>query len=191
MSTSTTTIASYSASTIAKLFDITERRVHQLVKERVLPKASRGNYELVPCIKGYIKYLRERSLGSIDMEENNPNIANERARLIKMQADKLAMEIDEEKGRLLDADKAARAWDNLIARCRAVLLGIPNRLANQVVAINNAKEVAQLLKKAIYEALEELSTTENIGEEIDDTQIETETQGSTERDQELLDPISQ
>lgn len=189
MSTSTTTMPSYPASTIAKLFDLTERRVHQLVKERVLPRSSRGNYELVSCIKGYINYLRERSLGAVDIEENNPNIANERARLIKMQADRLAMEIDEEKGRLLDAEKAIRAWDNLIARCRAVLLGIPNRLANQVVAINNAKEVAQLLKKAIYEALEELSTTENIGEGIDDTQYET--QEDTEQSKELREPIDQ
>jgi phage terminase Nu1 subunit (DNA packaging protein) len=148
--------------------------VHQLVKDGILPKASRGNYELVPSIKGYIKYLRDRSLGAIDMEENNPNIANERARLIKMQADKLAMEINEEKGKLLDAEKATSAWDNLIARCRAVLLGVPNRLANQIVAINNAQEVAQILKKAIYEALEELSTTENIGEPLDETQDETQ-----------------
>ncbi|MGB4191881.1 MAG: hypothetical protein WBJ81_04970, partial [Rickettsiales bacterium] len=96
--------SAYPASTIAKLFSITERRVHQLVQERVLPKASRGDYELVSCVQGYIKYLRERSLGSVDIEENNPNIANERARLIKMQADRLAMEIDEEKGRLLDAE---------------------------------------------------------------------------------------
>lgn len=189
MSTSTTTMPAYPASTIAKLFNITERRVHQLVQERVLPKASRGNYELVSCVQGYIKYLRDRSLGSVDIDENNPNIANERARLIKMQADKLAMEIDEEKGKLLDADKAIKAWDNLIARCRAVLLGIPNRLANQVVAINNAQEVAQLLKKAIYEALEELSTTENIEEEIDETQHET--QEGTDQDKELFDPIDQ
>lgn len=181
--------SAYPASTIAKLFSITERRVHQLVQERVLPKASRGDYELVSCVQGYIKYLRERSLGSVDIEENNPNIANERARLIKMQADRLAMEIDEEKGRLLDAERATRAWDNLIARCRAVLLWIPNRLANQILAINNAKEVAQLLKKAIYEALEELSTTENIGEEIDETQHET--QDDIEQDKELLKSIDQ
>jgi len=189
MSTSTTTMPAYPASTIAKLFSITERRVHQLVQERVLPKASRGNYELVSCVQGYIKYLRERSLGSVDLDENNPNIANERARLIKMQADKLAMEIDEEKGRLLDADKATRAWDNLIARCRAVLLGIPNKLANQVVAINNPEEVAQLLKKAIYEALEELSTTENIGEDLDE--IQNEIQSDVEQNKELLDTADQ
>lgn len=170
----------YPVSTIAKLFDLTERRVQQLTKEGVIPKSSRGKYELVPTVKGYINYLKGRaSDGSIT------NVATERARLIKMQADKLAIELDEEKGRLLDAEKAIKAWDNLISHCRAVLLGIPNRLANQVVAINNAQEVAQILKQAIYEALEELSTTENIWEEID------ETQEGSDQDQELLDPISE
>ena len=164
----------YPVSTIAKLFDLTERRVQQLTKEGIIPKSSKGKYELVPSVKGYINYLKERSLGASDMEANNSNIANERASLIKMQADKLAMEIDEEKGRLLDVKKAETAWDNLIAHCRAVLLGIPNRLANQIVEINNPEEVALILKQAIYEALTELSTTENIGEETDETQDDIE-----------------
>lgn len=183
-SSTSTSASSYPASTIAKLLSITERRVHQLVKEAILPKASRGNYDLVQSVQGYIKYLRARSLGTADMDANNPNIAVERVRLIKMQADRLAMDIDEEKGRLLDAEEAARGWDNLIAHCRAVLLGIPNRLANQVAAINNAQEIAQILKQAIYEALIELSTTENIGKAIDQTQHEA--QEAVEQNKELL-----
>ena len=180
---------SYPVSTIAKLFDLTERRVQQLAAEGVIPKASKGKYELVPCVKGYINYLKQRSLGEV----TNPNIATERARLLKMQADKLAMEIDEEKGRLLDAEKAARAWDNLIARCRAVLLGIPNRLANQVIAINNAQEAAHILKQAIYEALEELSTTENTGDPLDETHNQTKdvAEQNTEQHKALLDQDSQ
>ena len=48
--------------TISKLLDLTPQRVTQLVNEGVIPRKERGRYELVPVVRGYIKYLRERGL---------------------------------------------------------------------------------------------------------------------------------
>ncbi len=152
---------SYSVSTIAKLFDLTERRVQQLAKEGIIPKAAKGKYELVPAVQGYIKYLRASK------EDTPTNISAERARLLKMQADKLSMAIDLEREKLLDADKAAAGWDNLIARCRSNLLGIPSRLAFQVTVVE-PREAERLMKSAIYDALTELSNNKNIGTPLDD-----------------------
>lgn len=172
-------ISSYPSTTIAKLLDITERRVHQLVKEGILPRASRGNYELVPCVQGYIRYLRRERLANNDVMPISSS--SERTRLIKIQADKLELEMGILKGKILYAKEAETGWNNLVARCRAVLLGIPNRLAHQLASISNPQELAHLLKQAIYEALLELTTTNNIGEEIH------ETAEDTKQDQELSD----
>ena len=46
---------------IAKLLDLSERRVQQLSREGVIPKATRGQYDLVGSVRGYVRYLRSRN----------------------------------------------------------------------------------------------------------------------------------
>ena len=58
---STTT---YPIATIAMLLMCTPRWVQHLSREGVIPKAERGHYELVPAVQGYIKYLRDRTIGA-------------------------------------------------------------------------------------------------------------------------------
>lgn len=43
----------------AALLDLTERRVQQLAREGVIPKASHGRYPVAGAVRGYIGYLRE------------------------------------------------------------------------------------------------------------------------------------
>lgn len=167
----------YPASSIAKLFDLTERRIQQLAQEKIIPKSIKGKYELVPSVQGYIKYLKANAKNNKETESTEIRI--EKVRLLRMQADKLTMEIEKEQGKLIDAKKAAVIWDNLVTRCKSVLLAIPNRLASQVIAINNVEEVALLLKQAIYEALTELSTIEVeklLDEDLDQNETEDEEQ---------------
>ena len=54
----------YPVNVISKLLDLTPQRVGQLVSAGVIPKAERGRYELVPCVRGYIRYLRDRAVGA-------------------------------------------------------------------------------------------------------------------------------
>lgn len=72
----------YPASTIAKLFNLTERRVQQLSKEGVIPKAERGKYELIGAVQGYVRYLQERSqgrstTGGFDLAQERAHLARE------------------------------------------------------------------------------------------------------------------
>jgi hypothetical protein len=43
---------------IARLLDLSERRVQQPSGEGVIPKAERGHYDLVGAVRGYLVYLR-------------------------------------------------------------------------------------------------------------------------------------
>ena len=47
---------------IARLLDLSERRVQQLSREGVIPKAERGQYDLVGSVRGYVRYLRDQVL---------------------------------------------------------------------------------------------------------------------------------
>lgn len=48
----------YPKETIASLLNISERRVEQLVKKRVIPKAGRGVFDLGPTVQAYVRYLQ-------------------------------------------------------------------------------------------------------------------------------------
>lgn len=73
----------YPASFYAKLFNVTERRIQQLAKDKVIPKAARGKYPLIGVIQGYVQYLQERSLGQ---EFSDGDLRAERLRLTRAQA---------------------------------------------------------------------------------------------------------
>ena len=55
----------YPIAVISKLLDLSPRRVYQLANEGVIPRAEKGRYELVPAVRGYIRYLRDRAIGAI------------------------------------------------------------------------------------------------------------------------------
>src|SRR3972149_345185 len=91
----------YPVDVISKLLDLTPRRVQHLANEGVIPRAEKGRYELVPAVRGYIRYLRDRSVGRDGVVI--PDIASERARLTREQADRVAMENAKARGELLPA----------------------------------------------------------------------------------------
>lgn len=40
---------------ISRLLDLSERRVQQLSREGVIPKANRGQYDLIGSVRGYVR----------------------------------------------------------------------------------------------------------------------------------------
>ena len=45
---------------IARLLDLSERRVQQLSRKGVIPKAERGQYDLIGSVRGYVRYPPSR-----------------------------------------------------------------------------------------------------------------------------------
>jgi phage terminase Nu1 subunit (DNA packaging protein) len=50
------------AAEMAEMLQLSPRRLQQLATEGIIPKISRGRYELAPVVQAYINYLRERTL---------------------------------------------------------------------------------------------------------------------------------
>ena len=150
-------LESFPASTIAKLFHLTERRVQQLAKEGAIPKAGRGKYELAGCVQGYVKYLQARADG---MGVEPVDLHEQRTRLLKAQADKVEMEVLTLSGGLIPADQVVLAWQQLVAAFRARCLAMTSRLAPQLAGNNDIQAIKVSITDAVYEALEELSRFE-------------------------------
>ena len=140
----------YSVGVIAKLLNVTERRVQQMVKEGIIPKAERGKYDLIPCVQGYIKYLQDLAFGK-DMIPTD--IHTTRARLLAAQAEIAEMEAAEKKERLLDAGKVAGWWAKIVTNAKQNLLGIPSKAAPVLHACKTVAEIKAELQAMINEAL--------------------------------------
>jgi phage terminase Nu1 subunit (DNA packaging protein) len=141
---------------IARLLDLSERRIQQLSREGVIPKAERGQYDLVAAVRGYVAYLRDLA---VKAQAGAPDFGAERARLIKAKADLAEMEADGRRGDLLPAEAVEAAWTSVLARLRSRLLVLPDRLAPLCHEETTIAGVRDQIRKAVREALDELATT--------------------------------
>lgn len=142
---------------IAKLLDLSERRVQQLSREGVIPKATRGQYDLVGSVRGYVRYLRDQALRA---QAGAPDYASERARFIRARADLAEMEAEEKRGSLIAAEDVETAWIAVLAALRTRLLALPDRLAPRLHAEESPAGMRDLMRGAVREALEELAETD-------------------------------
>lgn len=143
--------------TIAKLLDLTERRVNQLAKEGVLPKAARGRYELVPVVRAYISYLRDRAVNS---DVGPDDYATQRTRLTKAKADMAEMEKQQMENSLIPAEDVSDAWEAMVSNMKAKMLSLPSKVSTSVFVAEDVSETKRLIKEQVNEALAELATIE-------------------------------
>jgi phage terminase Nu1 subunit (DNA packaging protein) len=144
--------ATHPVETIARLLDLSTRRVQQLSKEGVIPRAERGRYEISASVRGYIAYLKERSI--------NPGVVSfdeVRARKTAAEAEMAEIDLKEKKGLLIPTEEVARSWAEIIGACRSKLLSMPAKIA-PVVAVEEKPAICkQIVEEQVREALDELS----------------------------------
>jgi len=144
--------ATHGAATMAKLLDLSPRRVQQLVKDGVIPKMERGRYELVPVVRAYIHYLRERNIqaGVVSLEEV-------RTRKIKAEAELAEIDLAHQRGETINVDAAAIVWGEVLSVAKGRLLSIPAKLA-PIVAVEDAPAICKaLIEEQVFEVLDELA----------------------------------
>lgn len=144
----------YPVSTIAKLLDLTERRVQQLAREGVLPKAESGRYDLVQAVRGYVKYLRDRAVG----DASAADAYTERARLTRLTADKLELEIARQTGQLVDAAAVKKEAFSAGRQVRDRLMKIPDKLSPELATMDDAHAIRHRLLAEFREVLEALAS---------------------------------
>jgi phage terminase Nu1 subunit (DNA packaging protein) len=145
----------YPVTVISKLLDLTPRRVQHLANEGVIPRAEKGRYELVPAVRGYIRYLRDRSIGR-DGEQSS-DIASERARLTREQADKMAMENAKARGELIPTPLVQKSIERAFSAFGSRIDAIPRKAVPRLKGCSGDAAREKVLRELIREALHELS----------------------------------
>jgi phage terminase Nu1 subunit (DNA packaging protein) len=155
----------YPVSTIAKLLMLSDRRVQQLTKEGVIPKAERGRYELAPAVQGYIRYLQERSLRS---DQSPIDYHMEKARLTKAQADREEVEAAKAMGEVVSVKQVETNLANLFAEVRANFRNIPDRVVSALIGSTDEREVKAVLLREIDLVLDALAESDVLIEPAED-----------------------
>ena len=99
------------------------------------------------------EWLDDRSGGEL-------NYTQERAKLTKLQAEKVSLELDQQRGSLIPMELAIVTWQAHIGNARAKLLALPPKVAGQVIAMDSYLEIEQLVTSLIHETLDELASDE-------------------------------
>lgn len=156
--------ATTSAKILANVFDLTPSRVHQLVKEG-LPKENRGQFDLLKCVRWYVKYLHnviEKKAVPIP-GEGFAGEREERIRLLRADADLREMELAKERALVISISDYERTLADLILTTKARIMAIPPRVAPDVTGQTSRVMVQALIEKACKEALGSLARMENAG----------------------------
>ena len=154
-------MATVNAEKIAQALNLTESRVHQLVKEG-LPKEARGQYDPVKCMWWYIRYL-QRALERKAVPTLDGGFVGEREeriRLLRADADLREIELAKERSQLVSIDDVEREMTDLILTTKSRIMAVAPRLAPELLGETSRVMVHAKIDKALKEALLALSKRE-------------------------------
>ncbi len=160
---------------IAKLFQVTVRRIQQLTQEGILAtvEIKEGNrtlrrYDLMPTIQAYIKYLSDKAYG----REQKESVTDKEEQKLQAEVDikrakaKIAqLNLDELEGRMHSAEDVEAMTTDLCLAVRSALLSMPGQLAVDVAEATDAAEISEIIKSTVNDILDELSRYEYNPEE--------------------------
>ena len=90
-------------------------------------------------------------------DDDELDLQQEQAILVRKQAEKLQLQIDEQKGKLVKTEDVLEESSKCVMRIRSKLLALPTKMANAVHLAEDQAEIQHLLKEQIYDALTELA----------------------------------
>jgi hypothetical protein len=133
---------------LASHLGISSNRVHQLANDGLFKRLDgKKGFDSEQCVKAYIDHLKGKTKSAIE----------EKARLDKLRADKVEMEIAITKAELMSPEEAMEAWSKVVQACRSRILSIPTKAAPLLIGTKSAGEAQDILQRLTNEALKELA----------------------------------
>jgi terminase small subunit / prophage DNA-packing protein len=151
---------------VAAHLDLSTSRVDIFQKRGILPRADPGQLDLDACRVAYIRSIRARASGHGVYSKDGKilDLAAERARLAKEQADHHHMKNEQLRGSLLPRDEVTAAVQAAFSNVKARLLAIPTKAAPLVLRAKTLPAIKAQLTELIHEALGDLAKTKVIPE---------------------------
>lgn len=141
--------------TMANLLGYTRQRINQLAKEGILEKKAPGRFYLMLNVQRYIDFLKAGQ--HEEEEESQAAYWEEKALHEKAKREMAELKLAKLKNRLHDADDVEMVMTNMLATFRSRILGIPQKIAPQILGMENLAEINEMINQELELALAELS----------------------------------
>jgi phage terminase Nu1 subunit (DNA packaging protein) len=139
-----------SGAVLAERYGVSSRHINSLAERDLLARGPGGKqfYEYAST-RRYVEHLRKSSSGRVGIQE-------ERLRLVKMQANKIAFENSVAKGKHAPTAVMLRWFAESLGRLRGLMLAIPDRLASRLSHLtrHDIHEIDAEIRLAIQESVE-------------------------------------
>jgi len=134
----------YPIGTIAKLFDLTERRVQQLAKDNVIPKGIDGKYDLIGCVRGYVVFLR-KTVEQQGSGSSNATLKASRVELLEVQKKNAELAYQQKTGQLLLVADVEAVMMEAAAIFTGQKRALGSRLSSKLASMTDPKAILKLL----------------------------------------------
>jgi phage terminase Nu1 subunit (DNA packaging protein) len=155
-------------SELATIVGKTPQWIRQLTRDGTLKQSARGKYILGDAVQAYIEHVS----GGKE-EDKKPRYIDHKTEHERIKAERAALELARMRGELHAAEDVEAVMNDMLTAFRQKILAIPNKLAPQLVGIDDIGKVKAVLTKDLHEALAELSNYDpemfkDVGADTDD-----------------------
>jgi hypothetical protein len=152
----------------AKRLFITPRHFRRLQHDGILPKFAPNDVDLDLCCEMYLKHLQKSAAGRQERQPAKGDgkglvLEQERAKLAKVQAEKIELELRQRRGKLVDVDEVGQVLAVMDIAIRDRLLAVPMAAADRALEASltlGAAGIAEIYRVEINAALEALASAE-------------------------------
>lgn len=147
-----------SSGELAKVLGKSDRTIQMLAKAGTITcekVRNKNQYNLYTVVQEYIENLTKRDMPEASSLEEAK--VQEEVRYKRAKADMMELELQELDGQMHSADDVESMTTDLVLAIRSALLSLPGRLGVDIAAAESAAEASELIKKAVYEILDDLS----------------------------------
>lgn len=155
-----------STAKLARILGKSSRTIQDLAQQghiTSIKSGTRYSYDLNFAVQEYIRYICERDNKSTNSLVNQK--MQEDIRFKKAKADMMELNLEELEGHLHNAEDVESMTTDLILTVRSALLAMPGKLGVEVAEISDKMECSEVIKKCVYDILEDLSRYEYNPEE--------------------------
>jgi terminase small subunit / prophage DNA-packing protein len=141
---------------LAEHLDLSPQSISDLIGKGIFTIGSgRSPVNIDVCRIQYINHIRKSA--RYTRKDGTGDIAEEKTKLTAAQARKAELEVEEMEAKLIPAELVQETWIDYVANARAKLLGLPSRIAHQVITVDKYAEAELIIKEQVHEALNELA----------------------------------
>lgn len=126
---------------ICALLGVSPTAIRELAAAGIVRRIGRGGYDLDASVTAYCAHLRQGASG------RGGELANERARLAREQADMAAMKNRQLRGELVEVGTVRQTWIGIARSVRAGVLSLPTRVQARLPHLT-AHDVAEIEREA-------------------------------------------